>query len=96
MATWQEFCDGAKKFTKKVADKTEKMADIASLSLKLTQKEAAISNLYEDFGKLAYDQIKHGGEHGEDAEKLIAKLDTLNAEIEALKAEIQTKKEENK
>ena len=96
MPTWEEFCNGLKKITNKVIVKTEELADTASLHLKLAQKEANLSELYEEFGKLTYDQIKQENSNEEKAEDLIKKLDTLTAEISVIKTEIQSKKSENK
>lgn len=96
MATWEEFCNGVKKFTKKVAVKTEELADLASLRIKLAQKKANLSELYEELGKLTYKQITDGGESADHAEEIIAKLDALTSEIAAMKAELEAKKAENK
>ena len=96
MATWQEFCDSVTKLTNKAIVKTGELADSASLHLKLAQKEAALAELYEQFGKLTYKQIKQGDSTEEKATELIEKLDALYAEISAIKAEIQAKKESKK
>ena len=93
MATWQEFCDSVTKLTNKAIVKTGELADSASLHLKLAQKEATLAELYEQFGKLTYKQIKQGDSTEEKATELIEKLDALCAEISAIKAEIQAKKD---
>ena len=93
MATWQEFCDSVTKITNKAIAKTSDLADSASMRIKLTQKEATLAELYEQFGKLSYKQIKSGEKNEEKTNELIGKIDTLCAEIASIKADIQAKKD---
>ena len=93
MATWQEFCDSVTKITNKAIAKTSDLADSASMRIKLTQKEAVLAEVYEQFGKLTYKQIKSGEKNEEKAAELIEKIDALCVEIASIKADIQAKKD---
>ena len=109
MATFNEFCakvktrlqTGFKKFSCEV----EKAADTASLHIKLNTAKAKTTDLYEELGKLTYEQVR--GEASETTESRVATLiemiegklaeqKEIRDELDRRKAEKEAKREEEK
>ena len=60
MSKWKEISRGAKKMASKAISKTGDLSDTASLKLKLKRKQAFLADLYEQFGRIAYQKMKTG------------------------------------
>ena len=99
------FIKSAKKATKKAANKTMELADIASLNVKLQGLKVKLSEKFEELGKLSYKKLSGIGEISTDeateAEsdatvdkiaELVEQIDKLYEEISCLKSEIKSRK----
>ena len=98
------FMKTAKKATKKAANKTMELADIASLNLKLQSLNVKLSEKFEHLGTLSYKKLSGVGEISDEAEptadttvdeiaETVEAIDKLYDEISRLKAEIKARKE---
>ena len=97
------FMKTAKKATKKAANKTMELADIASLNLRLQSLNVKLSEKFEYLGKLSYKKLSGIGEISDENEpadntvdeiaETVEAIDRLYDEISRLKTEIKIKKE---
>ncbi|MBQ9979397.1 MAG: hypothetical protein IJP20_06425 [Clostridia bacterium] len=81
MSKWKEISRGAKKMASKAISKTGDLSDTASLKLKLKRKQAFLADLYEQFGRIAYQKMKTGAEVDYKLNILIEKIDIVRSEI---------------
>lgn len=94
MSTLNDIGRGIKRVTGKAISKTGDFADTASLQIKLARKEANLADLYEQFGRVAYQKVKAGSSADRKMKILIEKIDIVRAEIHAIKRSIKQKKED--
>lgn len=92
MATWKEIRRTVKKVASKAVSKTGELSDTASLHVKVARKEAFLADLYEQFGRVAYQKIKTNADVDYKVKVLIEKIDIVRAEIHALNRTIEAKK----
>lgn len=92
MSKWREFRRGVRKVASKAVSKTGDLSDTASLHVKLARKEALLADLYEQFGRVAYQKIKTNAEVDHKIKVLIEKIDVIRAEIYSLNRAIEQKK----
>ena len=103
------FMKNAKKATKKAANKTMELADIASLNLKLQGLNVKLSEKFETLGKLSYkklsgvceisDETIPAGDADTTVDEIaetVEAIDKLYDEISRLKVEIKVRKEMQK
>lgn len=103
MADWKKIKSTVGRTANKAVEKTEEIADMASMHIKLKALEAKRKEQYAQLGKLTYRQIKSGESQAEKIAPVIEELDALGeklkeviAEIEAAKKQREEKKEEKK
>ena len=95
MASWNEFCDDARRFANKAAKKTGELAHSASLHLKLEAIKAKLSSRFETLGRLTYKQLGSGETQADKISEMIAQIDKLREEEKELKNQIaEAKKKE--
>ena len=94
MSKWSDFGHRLKRVAGKAVAKTGDLSDTASLQIKLARKEAQLSDLYEQFGRIAYQKVKAGSSADHKMKILIEKIDIVRAEIHAIKRSIKQKKED--
>ena len=87
-----EFIKSAKKATKKAANTTMELADIASLNLKLQGQSVKLSEKYEKLGKLSYDKLSNDADNAEKIATVVEEISAMIEQIENTKAEIKAKK----
>lgn len=92
MSKWREIRRGIKKVASKAVSKTGDLSDTASLHVKLARKEAFLADLYEQFGRIAYQKIKTNANVDHKIKILIEKIDIVRAEIYAINRSIEAKK----
>lgn len=92
MATWKDIRRTVKKAATKAVVKTGELSDTASLHVKIAKKEASLDELYEQFGRVAYQKIKTNADVDHKIKVLIEKIDIVRAEIHTLKRSIEAKK----
>jgi len=92
MSKWREVRRAVKKAASKAVSKTGDLSDTASLHVKLARKEAFLADLYEQFGRVAYQKIKTGADVDRKVKVLIEKIDIVRAEIHAINRSINAKK----
>ncbi len=92
MPTLSDIGNKVKKVAGKAVAKTGDLSDTASLHVKLARKEANLSDLYEQFGRVAYQKIKAGSAADHKMKILIEKIDIVRSEIHAIKRTIKQKK----
>ena len=86
----------AKKVTKKAANTTIELADMASLNLKLQGQSVKLSEKYEALGKLSYDKLANEADNADKIASLVEEIGKAIEEIENTKAEIKAKKKARK
>lgn len=92
MSKWTEFSRTVKKVASKAVSKTGELSDTASLHVKIARKEALLADLYEQFGRVAYQKIKTNADVDHKVKVLIEKIDIVRAEIHAINRTIEAKK----
>lgn len=92
MSKWKEIRRGVRKVASKAVSKTGDLSDTASLHIKLARKEAFLADLYEQFGRIAYQKIKAGSDVDHKIKVLIEKIDVIRAEIYSINQAIEEKK----
>lgn len=92
MASWKEIRSNVERVAKKTINKTEEIAENASMHVKLTTLNSKRDGLYEKLGKLTYKQLKSGVEKAEEIAKVIADIDKTLDDIAKQKAKIEEAK----
>ena len=88
MEIWGEISKKLNSAADYTAKETEKLTGIAKISYKLSGAKTKLSGLYQNLGKLKYNELR-GNEPEEGAyEALIAQIDELNAEITQMETEL--------
>ena len=87
-----EFIKSAKKATKKAANTTMELADIASLNLKLQGQSVKLSEKYEKLGKLSYAKLSCDADNADKIAATVEEIGAMIEQIENTKAEIKAKK----
>jgi hypothetical protein len=75
---------------KDVAKKAKDLAEIASLRTQITIQENSVNRVFQELGKMYYEQHKAGT--GDDIAEKCTQIDTAVAEIERLKQAVMTLK----
>lgn len=91
MDNWRKIRRSMRRMASKAVSKTGDLTDTASLYVKLAQKEANLSDLYEQFGRVAYTKLKTGEGADEKSKVLFEKIDVVRAEIYAINKAIREK-----
>ena len=89
MSMWNDFCDTVSKTTRKTADKTKSMANLASLKVKLNNLEASVSEEYDTLGRIYYLQEVGKVDNSEAIRTQIKFISDINKQINAVHAEIR-------
>ena len=89
MSMWNDFCDSVTKTTRKTADKTKSIANLASLRMKLNNLEASVSEEYDTLGRIYYLQEVGNIDNSEAIKTQIKFISDINKQINAIKAEIR-------
>ena len=92
MANWKEIRRSVKKVASKAVSKTGDLSDTASLHVRLARKEALLEDLYEKFGRVAYQKIKTNADVDHKVKVLIEKIDIVRSEIYAINRSLNGKK----
>ncbi len=86
------FLDDIKKSATDVANKavkkTEEITGVAKLQMNIKMKEAKLSSVYEEIGRMFYSAERNGVDFTSEIAGSILKADTLKVEIASAKAEI--------
>ena len=94
MANWKDCRRSARKFVSKAVSKTGDLTDTASLYFKLARIEANLADVYEQYGRVAYQKYKTGADVDHKMKILAEKIDIVRAEIYAINSAIKKKKME--
>ena len=81
-----------KKVTKKVANTTIELADIAALNVKLQGQLIKLSEKFEKLGRLSYEKLENSADNADLIAKTVEEIGTLREAVENTKAEIKAKK----
>ena len=92
MANWDEFYVTAKGMAAKAMQKTEELADIAAMRIRLKALENRRDEQYKRLGKLTYRQLKTGESQAERIAPVVANLDQIREKIRKQIAEIEEEK----
>ena len=90
-ATLNRVAGEIKKTGKRVAVKTSKMADVATVRIKLQSVSVKLSEAYENLGKLSYNKLVRDVDNAEKIAEAIERIEELKAEIDTLKKELADK-----
>ena len=91
-AKFNNFIRSAKKATKKAANTTMELADIAALNVKLQAGEVKLSEKFEELGRLSYDKLANSADNAEKIAAVVEEIETLLTAANDIKAEIKLKK----
>lgn len=94
MSKLNDFGRGVRRIAGKAVSKTGDLTDTASLHVKLARKEANLADLYEQFGRVAYQRVKAGAAADHKMKILIEKIDIVRSEIHAIKRAIKQKRDD--
>ena len=94
MASWKEICSNVERVAKNTINKTEELAESASMKVKLTTLNSKRDALYEKLGKLTYRQLKSGDDRAEEIAKIVTDIDKVLDDIAKQKAKIEEAKAE--
>ncbi len=94
MSKLNDFGRGVRRIAGKAVSKTGDLTDTASLHVKLARKEANLADLYEQFGRVAYQRVKAGAAVDHKMKILIEKIDIVRSEIHAIKRAIKQKRDD--
>ena len=92
MSTLGNFGRSFRRIAGKAVSKTGDFTDTASLYVKLARTEADLADLYEQFGRVAYQKIKVGSNVDHKIKILTEKIDVIRAERYGIKREIEKKR----
>ncbi len=92
MADWKKIRASAKRAAGKALKKTEEVADVASMHVKLKSLEAKRNAKYEELGRLTYRQLKSGISQAEKIAPVVESLDELKEKIFAVINEMEEAK----
>ena len=88
MSKWTTVRKGLKQTVKK----SEELAEVAAMRVKLAKLTAQRDEQFEKLGKLTYRQLKTDDSFAEEIAAVISQIDTLGAQIIKQKAKIETAK----
>lgn len=91
-----DFISSAKKATKKAANTTLELADIATLNVKLQAHNVKLSEKFEKLGRLSYAKLADDADNAEKIAACVAEIDKIKNAIEDINAEIKAKKDSRK
>ena len=89
---FNDFMRNAKKATKKAANTTMELADIAALNVKLQGQSVKLSEKFEVLGRLSYDKLANEADNAEKIAAAVAEIEKIKNNMENIKAEIKAKK----
>jgi len=89
MSKWNDFCESVSKTTKKTADKTKNIANLASLRMKLNKLEIKVSEEYDSLGRIYYLQEVGKVDNREAIALQLRCISDINKQINAVKGEIR-------
>lgn len=89
MADWKQIRTNVGHATKKTIRKTEELAELTAMHVKLTTLNAKRDGMFEKLGRLTYKQLKTGETQAEAIAPVIEAIDTLNVQIAKQKAKIE-------
>ena len=91
-----DFISSAKKATKKAANTTLELADIAALKVKLQAHNVKLSEKFEELGRLSYAKLADDADNAEKIAACVEEIDKIKNSIEDVNAEIKVKKDARK
>ncbi|MBR6680353.1 MAG: hypothetical protein IKL59_03740 [Clostridia bacterium] len=92
MATWNEIRTEVGAFATKAKKRTEEIADITSMRIKLAALKAKLDNQFKALGKLTYQQLKNDEELADKISETIIAIDKLKEDIKTVKEKIELAK----
>ena len=93
MATWNEIKTEVGTFAAKTKRRTEEIADITTMRIKLTAAKNKLDNQFKVLGKLTYNQLKNDEPLAEKISDTISAIDKLKADVDTLEKKIELAKE---
>lgn len=94
MADWKQLRTNVGHATKKTIRKTEELAELTAMHVKLTTLNAKRNGTFEKLGRLTYKQLKTGESQAEAIAPLVDNIDKLNIQIAKQKTKIEHTKAE--
>ena len=95
MATWNEIKTEVGTFAAKTKRRTEEIADITTMRIKLTAAKNKLDNQFKVLGKLTYNQLKNDEALAEKISDTISAIDKLKADVDTLEQKIEAAKAEH-
>ena len=92
MSNFGELSRSFRKVAGRAVIKTGDITDTASIHVKLVRKQASLAELYEQYGRVAYQKAKTGSNVDRKMKILMEKIDVVRAEIYSLKKVLEDKK----
>ena len=92
MSSLKDFRRSFQRAAGRAITRTGDITDTASIHVKLVSKQAGLADLYEQYGRVAYQKAKTGANVDHKMKILMEKIDVVRAEIYSLKKAIEDKK----
>ena len=92
MATWNEIRTEVGTFAAKTKRRTEEIADITSMRIKLAALKTKLDSQFKALGKLTYDQLKGEDSLADKISETVLNIDKLKEDIKALNEKIELAK----
>jgi septal ring factor EnvC (AmiA/AmiB activator) len=92
MATWNEIKTEVGAFATKAKRRTEEIADITSMRIRLAALGTKLDNQFNALGKLTYRQLKNDEDMADKISETIIAIDELKDNIKILKEKIELAK----
>jgi uncharacterized protein Yka (UPF0111/DUF47 family) len=96
MALFEDFTKKAAKFTEEAIDKTQELAGVAKLKLKIKNLESDRDDVYRDLGKYYFKLLEQENAMDEEVSELRRRIYDFNYQIEELKKELDEVKDSSK
>ena len=96
MALFEDFTKKAAKFTEEAIDKTQELAGVAKLKLKIKNLESDRDDIYRDLGKHYFKLLEEENAMDEEISELRRKIYDFDYQIEELKKELDEVKDSSK
>ena len=96
MALFEELTKKAAKFTEEAIDKTQELAEVAKLKLKIKNLESDRDDVYRDLGRYYFKLLEEENAMDEEVGEFRRKIYDFDYQIEQLKKELDEVKDSSK
>ena len=96
MALFEDLTKKAAKFTEEAIDKTQELAGVAKIKLKIKNLESDRDDVYRDLGRYYFKLLEQGNAMDEEVSELRRKIYDFDYQIDQLNKELDEVKDSSK